>query len=239
MELGGNKPAIVMPTANLDDAAEGIIQSAFSMSGQLGSACSRVYVHRDIHGDFMESLIIRLSQRKIGLPTQPDTFMGPLINASAMTTFQQAVQVGKRDGRIVYGGNTLDEDEFAHGHFVEPTVIDRTRHNSSLLSKEYLVPVLAVAEIRSMEEALGLANASPYGLSAGIYTQVDGEQELFFDQIEAGTAFCNRRQGATSGSYPGHQSTGGWKGSGSTGKNSQGPYYLTQFMREQSRTVCW
>jgi 1-pyrroline-5-carboxylate dehydrogenase len=94
-----------------------------------------------------------------------------------------------------------------------------------------------VAEIKSLGEAIKLANTSEYGLTAGIFTKDEKEQQKFFNEIEAGVAYCNRRGGATTGAWPGVQSFGGWKGSGSSGKSALGPYYVAQFLREQSQTI--
>jgi 1-pyrroline-5-carboxylate dehydrogenase len=94
-----------------------------------------------------------------------------------------------------------------------------------------------VNDVRSLDEGLEMANRSKFGLTAGIFTQIEDEQREFFQRIEAGVAYCNRRGGATTGAWPGVQSFGGWKDSGSTGKNALGPYYLPQFMREQSHTL--
>jgi 1-pyrroline-5-carboxylate dehydrogenase len=239
MEMGGNNPALVMPSADLEDAAEGILRSAFAACGQQRSACSRVYVHQQICRDFLELFLERIRSCQVGPPQDPDTCMGPLISKASVAAFERAVRIGKRNGRLLWGGHVLSKGPFAHGHFVEPTVIELTRKNPTLLKEHCPVPVLAVTEVKSLSEALALANGTPFGLTAGIFTRVEAEQEQFFEQIEAGTAFCNRRHGATSGARPGAQSFGGWKGSGSTGKNALGPYYMTQFMREQSRTVCW
>lgn len=239
MEMGGNNPVIVMPTAPLREAAEGVARSAFGMSGQRSSSCSRVYVHRQVAGEFMEILTELAAACRVGDPTARDTVMGPLIDEAAVKSFQKAVRLARRDGRLVRGGQTLKKGEHAHGHFVEPTIVDRVKTNSALFTKEILAPVLSVTEIKSLQEAVTLCNASPYGLAAGIFTQIDGEQEEFFDTIQAGVAVCNRRHDATAISHPGEQSFGGWKASGNTGRNASGPYYLTQFMREQCRTVCW
>lgn len=239
MEMGGSNPALVMPSADLEDAAEGIFRSAFSMCGQHSAACCRVYVHQQICEDFLETLLEKLGSCRIGIPQDPDTSLGPLISKSAVSSFQRAVRIGKRNGRLLWGGRVLTRGIFAHGYFVEPTVIRLSRKDKPALKEPCPGPILTVAEVKSLREALDLANESPFGLTAGIFTQVEAEQEQFFDQIEVGTAFCNRRSGATSGARPGGQSFGGWKGSSSTGKNALGPYYVTQFMREQSRTLCW
>src|SRR5207248_8583293 len=114
---------------------------------------------------------------------------------------------------------------------------DRAPKGSRLFQDEFFAPVLAVAEVKSLDEAIKLANASEYALNAGIFSDDGNERQKFFEEIEAGVSYSNRRGGATTGAWPGVQSFGGWKGSGSSGKNALGPYYVQQFMREQSQTV--
>jgi 1-pyrroline-5-carboxylate dehydrogenase len=237
VEMGGKNPAIIMPSANLDDATEGVVRSAFGMGGQKCSACSRVYVHKETMKDFLEALVTRTKAVKIGDPASREVFLGPLINASAVKKFEGAVRSARRQGRVVHGGNRLKNGELVHGYFVEPTIVDKLPKASRLFQEEYFAPVLAVAEVKSLSEAITLANASEYGLTAGIFTNDETEQKQFFDTIEAGVTYSNRRGGATTGAWPGVQSFGGWKGSGSSGKSALGPYYVQQFMREQSRTV--
>jgi 1-pyrroline-5-carboxylate dehydrogenase len=239
MEMRGKNPVVVMPSATLDDAAEGVIRSAFAMSGQTSSACSRVYVHQKILKDFVELLVEKGRACKVGDPAERDTVLGPLIDADSVEDFKQAVRLGKRDGRLLWGGHPLQDGDLAYGHYVEATILDQLKKDSLLFNQESPLPILAVTEIRSLEEAIGLCNAGHYGLAAGIYTQVDDEQERFFARIEAGVVVCNRRAGATFGARSGLANFSGWKASGSTGRNALGPYYVSQFMREQSRTICW
>ena len=97
------------------------------------------------------------------------------------------------------------------------------------------LPILMVAPIESLEEAMKIANDIDYGLTAGFYGNAE-ETEWFFDNIEAGTTYANRPQGSTTGAWPGFQPFGGWKGSGSAGKNGGGLYYLPFYMHEQSQT---
>jgi 1-pyrroline-5-carboxylate dehydrogenase len=236
-EMGGKNPAIVMPSANLDDATEGVLRSAFGMGGQKCSACSRLYLHKDIARPFLEQLVAKTRSLKIGDPAARHTFLGPLINAAALKKFAGAVRLGKRQGRLVTGGGILTEGDFSHGYFVEPAILDRVPKDSRLFQEEYFAPVLAVAEVKSLDEAIKLANDSEYGLTAGIFTNDESERLKFFQKIEAGVTYCNRRGGATTGAWPGVQSFGGWKGSGSSGKSALGPYYVAQFMREQSQTL--
>lgn len=236
-EMGGKNPALIMPSANLNDAAEGVVRSAFGMGGQKCSACSRVYIHKDIYKPFVDLLIEKARSRKIGDPAECDVFLGPLINEAAVKKFQRAVNLGKREGRIVFGGKVFKSGDFAHGHFVEPTIVDELPRDSRMFQEEFFAPVLSLAKVSSLDEAIRLANRSEYGLTAGIFTQDAKEQQIFFDQIEAGVTYCNRRGGATTGAWPGVQSFGGWKCSGSSGKSALGPHYVAQFMREQSQTI--
>jgi len=134
------------------------------------------------------------------------------------------------------GGTRLREGALAHGHYVAPTVA-RLPLESALFQEELFVPLLAIAEIGTLDEAIAETNKTDYGLTAGIFTSEASEMERFFDEVEAGVCYANKRSGATTGAWPGAQPFTGWKGSGSTGKGGCGPYYVAQFMREQSRTV--
>ena len=236
-EMGGKNPAIIMPSADLEDAAEGVLRSAFGMGGQKCSACSRAYIHKGIYNRFVEMLVEKTSKRRVGDPLQRDTFLGPLINENAVHTFQKAVRMGQKEGRVVLGGHRLTKGDFAHGHYVEPTIIDDLPRQSRIFQEEFFVPVLALGEIKSLEEGIDLANSTDYGLTAGLFSNSESEHDFFFNCIEAGVTYVNRAGGATTGAWPGVQSFGGWKASGSSGKSALGPYYVAQFMREQSQTL--
>ena len=149
----------------------------------------------------------------------------------------QAVQDADRDGKILFGGKRLTESKYANGTFVEPAIVGALPTDHRLFREELFVPFLTVAPVDSLNEALRLANNSEYGLTAGVYSENLSEVDQFFDEIEAGVTYANRRGGATTGAWPGSQSFCGWKGSGSTGKGGLGPYYVQQFLREQSRTI--
>jgi 1-pyrroline-5-carboxylate dehydrogenase len=236
-EMGGKNPCIVMPTANLEDAVEGVSRAAFGMGGEKCSACSRVYVHQSIAKRFAEALVERAKSIKIGDPADRATFLGPLINEEAVAKFEHAVKLGKKDGNVLCGGGKLRKGQFEDGYYVEPTVLRGVDNDSKWFDEEFFSPVVAVNDVRSLDEAIQLANHSRFGLTAGIFTQIEDEQREFFSRIESGVAYCNRRGGATTGAWPGVQSFGGWKNSGSSGKNALGPYYLQQFLREQSQTL--
>jgi 1-pyrroline-5-carboxylate dehydrogenase len=236
MELGGKNPCLVMETADLDAAADGVMRSAFGLQNQKCSATSRVYVHRAVAAPFVERLLEKTHAMTIGDPTRRDVYFGPVINERAVARFELAVAQAKREGTILTGGRRLIDGPLARGHYVAPTVA-RLPLESSLLLEELFVPVLAVGQVEGLDEAIAEANKVEYGLTAGIFTGKTSEIDRFFDEVEAGVCYANKRTGATTGAWPGAQPFCGWKGSGSSGKGGCGPYYVAQFMREQSRTV--
>jgi 1-pyrroline-5-carboxylate dehydrogenase len=236
MELGGKNAAIVMKTADLDAAAEGVMRSAFSLQNQKCSATSRVYVHRDVAQPFLARLIEKTKAMKMGDPTERDVFFGPVINAKAAARWEAAVAQANGEGKLLLGGQRLSGTAFDQGHFVAPTIAALPL-SSTLFFEELFAPLLAIGEVGSLDEAIAETNKAEYGLTAGLFSGSQAEVERFFDEVEAGVCYVNKRSGATTGAWPGAQPFCGWKGSGSTGKGGCGPYYVAQFMREQSRTV--
>jgi 1-pyrroline-5-carboxylate dehydrogenase len=237
-EMGGKNPAIVTASADLELAAEGCMRSAFGYDGQKCSAASRVYVERSVARPFLDKLVEKTKTIRVGDPTQRENWMGPVINRRALDKFTEAVAETMRDGGTVeVGGEVLTEGDAARGYFPTPTVVSGLPLKHRLFRDELFVPFLVVGVVDSLDEAIEEANGTAYGLTAGIYSADDGEVRRFLDTIQAGVVYANRRAGATTGAWPGIQSFGGWKGSGSSGKNGLGPYYVAQFMREQSQTV--
>ncbi|HJQ65237.1 MAG TPA: aldehyde dehydrogenase family protein, partial [Gemmatimonadales bacterium] len=236
MELGGKNACLVMESADLDAAAEGVMRSAFGFQNQKCSATSRVYVHRAVAAPFVERLLERTQAMTIGDPTRRDVYYGPVINERSVARYDQAVAQAQQEGKLLTGGRRLTEGALAKGHYVAPTVV-RLPLTSTLYRDELFVPLLAVGEVDGFDTALAQTNAAEYGLTAGIFTGNRTEIDRFFDEVEAGVCYANKRTGATTGAWPGAQPFTGWKGSGSTGKGGCGPYYVAQFMREQSRTV--
>lgn len=233
-EMGGKNPAIVMPSADLDEAAEGVMRSAFGFDGQKCSANSRVYVHREVARPFVERLVEKVRTIRTGDPTRRDNWMGPVINQRALDKFTTAVEEARADGGTIEIGGETDTTT---GYFPSPTVVTGLPLDHRLFRDELFVPFLVVGEVDSLDQALHESNDTPYGLTAGIFSRDDGEVRRFLDTIQAGVVYVNRRAGATTGAWPGIQSFGGWKGSGSSGKGGLGPYYVQQFLREQSQTI--
>src|ERR1051325_224960 len=236
-ELGGKNATIVTDSANLDTAAEGVIKAAFSFSGQKCSACSRVYVQRNIKLRFLSKLIEKTRKLTIQDPTQRESFVGPVINLNAYNNFKKYSKLASKDGNILIGGSVLKNKGLNHGFYVEPTLVDGLPTHHSLLKKELFVPIFCVTEFVDFEKALEMTNESEYGLTSGIYSNKKNEILKFLQGIEAGVVYVNRKKSSTTGAMVGRQSFGGWKDSGTTGKGTGGRYYLTQFMREQSQTI--
>jgi 1-pyrroline-5-carboxylate dehydrogenase len=232
-EMGGKNPAVVTLSADLDAAAEGLARAAFGLSGQKCSACSRVIALAGVHDDLLERLRAFTATLPVGDPSEREAFLGPVVNARAFGRFGESVAAARRDGQIAIGcGEPRPE-----GWFVEPTVVHDLPLGHPLTRRELFLPFLTVTRVATLEEALAEANATDYGLTAGIFSQDEREIERFYDEVHAGVLYVNRRAGATTGAWPRTQSFCGWKSSGTTGKGGLGPYYLPQFMREQSRTV--
>jgi 1-pyrroline-5-carboxylate dehydrogenase len=236
VEMGGKNPAIVTSSADLDKAADGVMRSAFGAQGQKCSACSRVYVHHDVRQTFVDRLVEKTRRIRVGNPLDRDIWMGPVINEAALNTYLSAVERARRDGgKILTGGRRITDTPMDRGYFVEPTIIDGLPATHPLFSEELFVPITVLADVVTLDEALDLANRTEYGLTAGIYSEREDELSTFFERIQAGVTYANRRAGATTGAWPGVNPFGGWKASGSTGRGTGGPYYVQQFMREQSR----
>ncbi len=237
VEMGGKNPAIVSRHADLDEAAEGIMRSAFGFGGQKCSANSRVYVERPVHDELVRRLVEKTEAITVGDPLQRANWIGPIIDQRAVDRHQAAVSEARRDGTVFVGGEHLTDAGMERGFYVEPAVVGNLPTSHRLFRDELFAPFTAVAAVDSLDEALTLANDSVYGLTAGVFSEDPAEVQQFLDRVQAGVLYVNRRAGATTGAWPGIQAFGGWKGSGSTGKAGLSMYYVAQFMREQSHTI--
>ena len=236
-EMGGKNPAIVSAKADLDKATDGVMRSAFGYSGQKCSACSRVFVERPVYDAFAAMLVEKASQLAVGDPRERGSYMGPVINEKSVETFEAAVKdVAVDGGDVLLGGQRISDGDLARGNFVQPTIVAPPMGNR-VWKDELFVPFVAIAPVDSIDEALTYANDTEYGLTAGFYSEDQGEIDRFLSSIDAGVVYVNRRAGATTGAWPGVQPFGGWKGSGTTGKAGGGLYYVQQYLREQSQTI--
>ena len=236
LELGGKNPAIVTRHGDLEAAATGIVRSAFGLQGQKCSACSRIFVEESVYDTLVERLVEMTEKLVIGDPTERTVNLGPVINRGSYRDYQQFSEELSQDGRILTGGKILTEGNYVRGNFCLPTLVADLPVDHHLWQQEMFVPITTIARVKNLDEAIQRANAVDYGLTAGIYGSVE-EVDIFFDRIEAGVTYANRPQGVTTGAWPGFQPFGGWKGSGSSGKNAGGVHYLQLYMHEQIHTL--
>jgi 1-pyrroline-5-carboxylate dehydrogenase len=234
LELGGKNPVIVSRHADLERAAIGIVRSAFGLQGQKCSAASRVLVEAPVYNDLLPLLKDLTEKLVIGDPTERGTYTGPVINATARREFQEFNEEISQAGAFLTGGKIKTGGIFDKGYFCEPTLAIDVPFSHRLWKHEMFLPISTIGKVENLEQAMTIANDVDYGLTAGFYGS-DDEVAWFYDNIEAGVTYANRPQGATTGAWPGFQPFGGWKGSGSSGKNAGGHYYVPLYMHEQIR----
>lgn len=235
LELGGKNPVIVSNHADLERASIGITRSAFGLQGQKCSALSRVLVMESVYDELVARLKDLASRLTVGDPTDRNTYAGPVINAAAYQDFQNyTAEIRQAGGKFLVGGSVKTGGIYDKGYFCEPTFVTDLPLSHRLWKHEMFLPIASISRVSSLEEAMAIANDVKYGLTAGFYGSAE-ETDWFFDHIEAGVTYANRPQGATTGAWPGFQPFGGWKGSGSSGKNGGGHYYVPLYLREQIR----
>lgn len=234
VEMGGKNPAIISKTADITAAVDGVASAAFGYSGQKCSALSRIYVHDDIKELFISKLIDKLRTLRVGNPLSKDNYLGPLISAAAFKRYMDSIEIARRSGKVLYGGNRVDAGQ--EGYYVEPAIVE-VNHESDLVHKELFVPILTVESFKDLGGAIRMANDVEYGLTAGFYGKSRREIKEFTSGIMAGVVYVNRSISATTGAIVGMHTFVGWKGSGLTGKGTGSKFYLEQFMREQSISI--
>jgi 1-pyrroline-5-carboxylate dehydrogenase len=236
LELGGKNPAIVSRNADLERAAAGIVRSAFGLQGQKCSACSRVLVEEPVYDELVSRLVDLTGKISVGDPTEKEVWMGPVINKYSYQDFKDFSADLAQAGRVLTGGDVLVDGDYARGYFCQPTLVADVPYDHRLWKHEMFLPITTIGVVDDLESAMQIANDVDYGLTAGFYGSKE-ESQWFFKNIQAGVNYANRPQGATTGAWPGFQPFGGWKGSGSSGKNAGGHYYLPLYMHEQIQTT--
>ena len=236
LEMGSKNPTIVAASADINKAVEGTVRAAFGYGGQKCSATSRVYVEKGAKEKFLSTLKSRVERIRVGDPREKDVFMGPVIDGKAVDKFREAVDEARKSGARIISGGDVPEGGMK-GYYVSPTVVADLPEDSSLVREELFIPFVVVNEAGSVREAVAKANSTDYGLTAGLYARNKKEVKAFFDGIQFGVAYANRSGGSTTGAWPGAQSFTGWKASGVTGRGVGSPFYLLNFVRDQSQTT--
>ncbi|MBM3572642.1 MAG: aldehyde dehydrogenase family protein [Alphaproteobacteria bacterium] len=238
VEMGGKNPTYVTARADVATAATGVMRSAFGLQGQKCSAGSKVYVANEVRAEFLQRLVDLSQQIKVGDPRQANVYMGPVIDGRAAARFDDATRAARSEGAVLLGGARLTGGLFDQGPYVAPTIVADLPRDHWINRDELFLPFLSVLGFDDLGEAIADGNRIAFGLTAGVYSEDEKELDFFFDRAEAGVLYANRASGATTGAWPGVQSFAGWKGSGgASGKGGLGPYYLQQFVREQSHTI--
>jgi 1-pyrroline-5-carboxylate dehydrogenase len=228
-EMGGKDSIIVDDGVDLEDAAAGVIASAFGFQGQKCSACSRAIVHEKIYDRFLEILARRADALTVGDPSHPSNYMGPVINGKAKETILEYVEKGVAEGgRIIAGAGRVEDP--SGGYFIRPTVIADVLPKATIAQEEIFGPVLAVIRARDFDDALRIANNTEYGLTGAVYTRnrkkLDRAEREFF----VGNLYLNRKcTGALVGVHP----FGGFNMSGTDSK-AGGRDYLLLFLQAKS-----
>jgi 1-pyrroline-5-carboxylate dehydrogenase len=231
-EMGGKNPVIVTDTADLELAADGIVFSAFDLSGQKCSALSRVLVTPGAHDRLVELVEERVAELLMGDPADASAFAGPVVDEDAVERHRRIRRIAGEAGFRIAEGKAADGPQF-----VPALVISGVPADHELATVEHFLPVVTISEVPDFEASITVANATEMGLTAGIYTGERDEQVEFFERIEAGCVNINVPGHATTGWWPGPQTFGGWKASGTTGKQTLGKWYFQLFARQQSRKV--
>jgi len=218
-EMGGKDPIIVDSEADLDAAAQGVMVSAFGYSGQKCSACSRAIVDTSIYDTFLERLVEKTKRLKVGPARDPETYIGPVVNMGAMAKILDYIDMGRREGRLILGGNRAGE----HGCFVEPTIIVDVDRKATIAQEEIFGPVLTVIRAQDFRDAINIANDSEYGLTGSVYTRNRDKMSWAADEVHVGNLYFNRKStGALVGVHP----FGGFNMSGTDSKAGGRDYYL-------------
>lgn len=192
LELGGKSPNVVFPDADLDEAVDGSLFAIFTNAGQRCTARTRLFLHQEIHDQFLSEFLRKASQIRVGDPQQHETQMGPVISPQQASRILGYCQRATEEGaELVAGGKRISEGELAAGNFVLPTVFDQVRPDMHLAQEEVFGPVLAVLPFTSEDEVVAAANSTIYGLAATLWTRDIKRAHTMARRLQAGNVSIN------------------------------------------------
>ena len=223
-EMGGKDAIIVADDADLEEAATGVVQSAFGFQGQKCSACSRAIIDARVYDTMVEKIVDRTAKLKLADPGDPGTNLSAVINEKAFKTINSYIEKGKSEGgRVVIGGGSDGEQ----GYFIEPTVIADVKPGATIEQEEIFGPVLAVIKAENYDDALKIANGTQYGLTGAVYSTDEAKLQRARKEFHVGNLYLNRKcTGALVGVHP----FGGFNMSGTDSK-AGGRDYLALFLQ--------
>jgi (Z)-2-((N-methylformamido)methylene)-5-hydroxybutyrolactone dehydrogenase len=228
LELGGKSPNIVFDDAVIEDAVKGAISGIFAATGQTCIAGSRLLVQRSIHNEFVDKLVAFAHTAKMGDPTDYDTQVGPVTTPPQYKKILDYIAVGRDEGaQVALGGGPADKEKFGDGWFIQPTIFTGVNNKMRIAQEEIFGPVLSVIPFADEEEAVAIANDTPYGLAAGVWTQNIRRAIIMSERLRAGTVWVNTYRGVSFMSP-----FGGYKRSGLGRENGQDAIY--EYLQQKS-----
>lgn len=192
LELGGKSPNVVFADADFETAVDYAAYAIFANQGQVCSAGSRLILDEAIYERFVEALVEKTMQIKIGPGWKEGIHMGPLVSEEHLNTVLEYVEIGKQEGAtLLYGGKRLTEGEYAKGYFMEPAIFTNTKPSMRIVQEEIFGPVLVIQTFKDEQEAIELANGTEFGLAAAVFTQDGAKAQRVIRQIRAGITWIN------------------------------------------------
>lgn len=233
LELGGNNGIIVSPSADLNIAIPGIVFGAVGTAGQRCTSTRRIIVHQDIYDEVARRLVRAYSQLKIGNPLDEKYHIGPLIDASAVDQYQDAIEeIRKEGGRFLVAPKVMSGENYTSGCYVAPCIAE-VSGDFAVVQKETFAPILYMIRYTTLEEAIAIQNGVPQGLSSAIFTLNIREAESFLSQTGSDCGIANVNIGTSGaeigGAFGGEKETGGGRESGSDAWKN--------YMRRQTSTI--
>ena len=231
LELGGNNAIIIDESADIDMVIPAVMFGAVGTAGQRCTSTRRIIIQESLYDDFVKRLVNAYKQVNIGNPLEPDTLMGPMVDASAVEVYKSAIKnIKEKGGKILFGGNVLDQN----GFYVEPTIV-KAKNEWEIVQNETFAPILYIITFKNIEEAIDIHNAVPQGLSSAMFTLNVQNAEKFLSARGSDCGIANINIGTSGaeigGAFGGEKETGGGRESGSDA--------WKQYMRRQTNTINW
>ena len=229
LEMGGKDSIIVDETADVDSAAQGIVAAAFGFQGQKCSACSRAIIVDDVYDAVLEKAVAGARRLTQGDPADRSNFMGAVIDEKAFGKISEYIEIGKKEGRLVLGGDVKSPDE-SGGYYIPPTIFADVEPDARIAQEEIFGPVLAFIRARDFDHAMEIANNTEFGLTGALYSDRRERLDRASEDFHVGNLYLNRKcTGALVGVHP----FGGFNMSGTDSK-AGGPDYLLLFTQAKS-----
>jgi 1-pyrroline-5-carboxylate dehydrogenase len=229
LEMGGKDAVVVDETADVQNAASGIVASAFGFQGQKCSAGSRAIIVGDIYDAVAEQVVKLTEKLSVGATdASADVYMGPVIDDEAYNKIRHYIEIGMTEGKLLTGGKIIETNE--NGYFIQPTVFGDVPADARIAQEEIFGPVLALIRAKDFDDALDIANGTEYGLTGAVYSQDRARLERAMREYHVGNLYLNRK---CTGAMVGVNPFGGFNMSGTDSK-AGGPDYLLLFTQAKS-----